>query len=275
VTKPKIPPRRKTSPPFRKWPEELLRDRSVSLAHHEAGHALAHLFLGHTVHRAVLRTATEFAETPDPSPAEGGARIGIQMGRVEAQGPPNFVHQSRSETEERLRGAGNSGLALDLWMRRARAWVEMDLLILLAGPVAQALYEQRPLEAVLWDDAPASDVEKVHQFLDGWFEATERERLCARMTGLAESLIRSPRGRKFVDAFATLLLYCGDVDGETATEMFERLYGYPAPTWLEWTPCWLGRAPTRSDMRRGWLPPPPEPTPAEAGEMAEADAQPF
>jgi hypothetical protein len=229
---------------------------------------LAHLFLGHVVQRAVVRTLTEMEERSGAPPScEAAARAAARMGFVDASvsGPPFLADLAKRQFKERLRGEGISGAELAIYLSYARAWVEMDLVAFLAGPAAQGHFERRPPEKVLRDASSAGDAGTIRRLLAGWVAPRERAGVRAEMAGLAEALVRSRRGRTFVKIAATCLLACGEVDGDFAAELFEAVYGRPAPSWADWLPYWAERPLGRATVRSGWLPPPiPEHLP-EAG----------
>jgi hypothetical protein len=248
----KTPLKRKTRPLFQTWPEELVHGRRVSIAYREAGYALAYLYFGYTVHQLVLRPVDKVTEKLDLLPANK-ASAGVQEGHTSVSGPLHLPW-SRLETEEWLRSQGCVGQELQELMSLARARIEMNLIIRLAGLLTQALYEQRPIEAVLEDDVSAGDGRKIQCLLTGWFEVAEHEQVLARMTELAKSLVCSSHGRRLIKGIAGCLVRWGELHGKTATTMFEREYDRPIRTWRDWEVFWMDQPPTPAQLQAGRLP---------------------
>lgn len=249
------PKRRVSAPRTRRT--ELVLGRLMWVAHHEAGHLLVHLFFGHTVGRAVVRTLDEVEGQPEvPPSSEATARAAARVGFVEASGPPLLVNSTTRQFKEQMRKNGLSGAALASALSYARAWVRMDLVIALAGPAAQGQFERRPLDQILQDKSSAGDAEMIQRLLAGWTTSRERMKVRKQMADIAEALVRSRRGRAFVRAAAALLLTQDEVGSDVAAELFEHFYGRPTPSWTDWAPYWAAGSLDHAKVRSGWLPPP-------------------
>jgi hypothetical protein len=222
-------------------------DSRTDIAYHEAGHALAGLYLGHQIERVVVHTHGYLTKRRiETIIREGGSYTG---GYVESR---------------QLLWGGFSSREQAAKADPIRAWQE--LIVLLSGPIAQAHYKAEwPLrkrgvsqtygDFYVKDEIPTSDLEKVNAVLSALSDDPQEQTAIFRRTQeLAQALIRSEPGWKFIKTLAAKLLDLkhGSLGHRRTAAVFQEAFGRRPPTYYDWNRHW---PPTLPQMRTGWLPP--------------------
>lgn len=215
----------------------------AAAARHEAGHALARLYS--LIERVVLRPKTEL-ETPY---VDGrGRTIEEIAGCVEGYGIcDTLMTMSLREVRRSSREA--------VPMLRINA--EIALVVSLAGPIAEAYYDQGWPEDdapffeydMLWVNGGDSDQEHNDTILAAFSEGERRRRHILQVAGeRAEALVGSPPGWQFIAALASRL--CKQWV-EECQDLFTEAFGAQKPKFGAWHKHW---APTLDILRYGRLP---------------------
>jgi hypothetical protein len=231
---------------------------------HEAGHALAHWYVGVPFSEVSVGPAGEAAVSPDSAFVADAMLTGFDL-----------VPQRRNWLA--LAESGDASA-----LARGRIATEMEMFCAYAGPFAQARYPQtyrvqregeRPIRrssrldvgTILYFGGGEADWSLIETDIADWPEGVA---MAARACRLADAFVRG----RLPWAAITEVARCLSVDlrltwGEVAA-IAERHLGRPAPQRDDWLPHW---PPLTAAVRGGFLPP----TPADGGSIADARCGPL
>jgi hypothetical protein len=209
-------------------------DPRSNIAYHEAGHALAHLYLGYEIEAAAVLTWQQRWKQE---------RI---LARLDTSSGYNigFV-QSRNGHE---------------------VPIAKTLIVLLAGPIAEAHYEgkwpwvrrgvsQTYPRYLTHPEVPTTDVARIHSILAELSDDQAQQTVILRRAqDLAQALIRSEPGWRFIKLLAAKMLDLkhGSLGHRRSAAVFREAFGRPPPLYGAWDNHW---PPTLAQFRTGWLPP--------------------
>jgi hypothetical protein len=191
-------------------PARRANSRQRRAAFHEAGRALAFLYAGHPFTAASVWPV-----------AEGYA------GRMEGA---SAVHGG--------------------FIGAARLSAELEIVAVLAGPLAEARAARHSLGAIVLTDGN-HDWHRAHDLAATWFPAAPSAAL-ALAEERARALVSSRQGWRTIEALAARLIATGRVEWAEAAAAFAEAYAAEVPSFAAWVAHWplpvaairAGRLPT-------------------------------
>lgn len=205
------------------------RRRRVT-AHHEAGHALARLYLGHRFDRVVVRTVREALANPH---VDGRGR------RLDCEGLVEGYSLCAPYLTPEILGAmeGTAPGRREAVLRDAVEGAEMEMAWLLAGPAAEARYRRRSLAEVALAGGGVDDWRRARACAETWFRPDPAAAL-ELAEGRARALVASGPGWRALRRLAEALVGRGVLECEEAEIVFAAEYGAVVPRHGAWAGRW-------------------------------------
>lgn len=220
------------------------KGRRPLACYHEAGHALARWYFGHSCDRAVVLTAEEVRAGKK---VENGRGVLVQceglLDGYDILGWPFGPMRINASPEHN-----------EYFNKLRMVSRDIELIHCMSGPYAEAIYTRKSVHDRIFLGG-SGDIAHIIMILEAWgLNQNESAKLRTEAEKRASALLRSQMGSAAIRAVAEALLEHGEVEGDEINRLCRNAYGDRQCPYDAWSTCW---PPTLEQLRTGYIPPCP------------------